>query len=266
MARRLVATLLTAFTALGVMVTPAQAAGFTGAVKLDNCSGSLVRLPGSTSSDQALVLTNGHCVELMKPGTALADVPANRDFTLLNGSGGPLAKLQSTEIVYATMTGTDAALYRLDQTYRQLQQKHGARALDLSASGPAAGSGIRIVSGYWTKIYSCRVDAVVHQVREAKWTWNDSLRYTPYCDTIGGTSGSPIIDAASGKVVGVNNTGNESGGRCTMNNPCEVDATGEITVHKGISYGQQTAGLVACFGRGSTLDLTLPGCTVVKPQ
>ncbi|WP_394621755.1 serine protease [Lentzea sp. JNUCC 0626] len=264
MARRLVATLLIAFTALGITTTPAQAADFTGAVKLNNCSGSLVRLPGSTPSDQALVLTNAHCVELMKPGSVLTEVPANRDFTLLSGSGAPLAKLKSTEIVYATMTGTDAALYRLDQTYRQLQQKHGGRALTLSASRPSARSEIRIVSGYWTKIYSCEVDAVVHQVREAKWTWTDSLRYTPSCDTIGGTSGSPILDT-SGKVVGVNNTGNESGGRCTMNNPCEVDTAGKITVHKGIGYGQQTADLVACFGPGATLDLTLPGCAVAKP-
>ncbi|MGI5501732.1 S1 family peptidase [Lentzea sp. CA-135723] len=266
MARRLVATLLTAITALGVTTTPAQAADFTGAVKLNNCSGSLVRLPGSTQTDQALVLTNGHCVELMKPGAVLTGVPANRDFKLLDGSGKELATLKSTEIVYATMTGTDAALYRLDQTYQQIQRKHGGRALELSASRPVAQSEIRIVSGYWTKIYSCQVDAVVHQVREAKWTWQDSLRYTRPCDTIGGTSGSPIVDAASGKVVGVNNTGNESGGRCTMNNPCEVDTAGEITVRKGIGYGQQTAGLVACFGPGSALDLTLPGCAVAKPQ
>jgi hypothetical protein len=83
--------------------------------------------------------------------------------------------------------------------------------------------------------------------------------------TIGGTSGSPIIDDASGKVVGVNNTGNESGGRCTMNNPCEIDAGGKITVRRGTNYGQQTFGLVACFGPGTELNLSLPGCQVAKP-
>jgi hypothetical protein len=266
MARRLAGLLLAAIAALGVTTAPAEASvDFSGAVKLGNCSGALVRLPDSGPSDKALVLTNGHCVELMTAGQVLVDRPADRTVTLLGASGAQIAQLHSSRIVYATMTGTDAALYRLDKTYQQIQQQHGGRALELSPARPAEKSEIRIVSGYWTKIYSCRLDGFVHRVREASWTWHDSLRYTPSCDTIGGTSGSPVVDNASGKVVGVNNTGNESGGRCTMNNPCEVDAAGEITVRRGTGYGQQTYGLVACFGPGTRLDLALPGCRVAKP-
>lgn len=266
MARRLAATLLTVIAALGVATPPAQAAvDLTGTVKLSNCSGSLVRLQGSRPADKALVLTNGHCVELMKAGQVYVDQPADRTFKLLDGSGAEISTLQSTRLVYATMTGTDAAFYRLDKTYQQIQRQHGVRALELSATRPVAKAEIRIASGYWKKIYSCRIDGFVHQVKEASWTWHDSLRYTPSCDTIGGTSGSPIIDDASGKVVGVNNTGNESGGRCTMNNPCEVDAAGKITVRKGTNYGQQTFGFAACFGPGTELSLSLPGCEVAKP-
>ncbi|WP_434448296.1 S1 family peptidase [Lentzea sp. E54] len=267
MARRLVGTLLAAIAALGVTTAPAQAAvDFTGIVALSNCSGSLVRLPGSGPADKALVLTNGHCVELMKPGQVIVDRSVSRSFSLLDGAGAKIASLTGTKLVYATMTGTDAALYQLSKTYQEIQQQYGSRALELSASRPAAKTEIRVVSGYWKRIYSCQIDDFVHQVREADWTWSDSLRYTPSCNTIGGTSGSPIIDNASGKVVGVNNTGNESGGRCTMNNPCEVDATGKITVRKGTNYGQQTFGFVSCFGPGTTLDLSLPGCNVAKPQ
>ncbi|SDK40265.1 Trypsin-like peptidase domain-containing protein [Lentzea albidocapillata subsp. violacea] len=267
MARRFAGTLLAAIAALGVTTAPAQASvDFTGTVKLNNCSGSVVRMPSSAPADKALVLTNGHCVELMKPGQVLVGQPVDRTFKLLGGSGAEIATLHSAKLVYATMTGTDAALYQLDKTYQQIQQQHGGRALELSASRPVAKSEIRIVSGYWTKIYSCQLDGFVHQVKEASWTWHDSLRYTPSCDTIGGTSGSPIIDDASGKVVGVNNTGNESGGRCTMNNPCEVDAAGKITVRRGTNYGQQTFGFVSCFGPRTTLDLTLPGCRIAKPQ
>ncbi|SFR23782.1 V8-like Glu-specific endopeptidase [Lentzea waywayandensis] len=266
MARRLAGTLLAVIAALGVTTAPAQATvDLAGTVKLSNCSGSLVRLPSSAPADKALVLTNGHCVELMKPGQVFVDKPVDRTFTLLGGSGAEIGKLKSSRIVYATMTGTDAALYQLDATYQQIQRQHGSRALELSASRPVAKTEIRIVSGYWKRIYSCQIDGFVHQVKEASWTWRDSLRYTPSCDTIGGTSGSPIIDDASGKVVGVNNTGNESGGRCTMNNPCEVDAGGKITVRKGTNYGQQTFGFVSCFSSGTTLNLALPGCTLAKP-
>ncbi|MEV6238838.1 serine protease [Lentzea sp. NPDC051838] len=267
MARRLVVSLLAAIAALGVTTAPAQAAvDFTGTVALNNCSGSVVRLPNSTAADKALVLTNGHCVNLMKAGEVVVDrtLPRARTFELLNGSGGRITTLSSTKLVYATMTGTDAAFYRLDQTYGQIQQS-GSRALELSASHPVAKTDIRVVSGYWKRIYSCQVDGFVYQLKEADWTWRDSLRYTSSCNTIGGTSGSPIIDNASGKVVGVNNTGNESGARCTMNNPCEVDAAGKVTVRKGINYGQQTFDFVACFGPGTTLNLALPGCKVAKP-
>ncbi|PWK82561.1 trypsin-like peptidase [Lentzea atacamensis] len=267
MARRLVGSLLAAIAALGVTTAPAQAAvDFTGAVKLDNCSGSLVRLPTSTAADKALVLTNGHCVELMKPGQVFVNTTVKeRRFDLLGASGSKIANLSSTKLLYATMTGTDAAFYQLDTTYGQIQQQYGSRALELSASHPVAKTQIRVVSGYWKKIYPCQIDGFVYQLKEADWTWRDSLRYTSSCNTIGGTSGSPIIDNVSGKVVGVNNTGNESGRRCTMNNPCEVNAAGRVTVRKGTNYGQQTFDFVSCFGPGTTLDLSLPGCKVAKP-
>jgi V8-like Glu-specific endopeptidase len=266
MARRLVGTLLAAIAALGVATAPAQAAvDYTGIVALNNCSGSLVRLPSSAPADKALVLTNGHCVELMKPGQVIVNRSVTRSFSLLNGSGSKIATLTGTKLVYATMTGTDAALYQLNKTYGEIQQQYGSRALELSASHPVARTEIRVVSGYWKRIYSCQIDGFVNTLKEADWTWRDSLRYTSSCNTIGGTSGSPIIDNVSGKVVGVNNTGNESGGRCTMNNPCEVDAAGNVTVHKGINYGQQTFDFVSCFSSGTTLNLSLPGCKVAKP-
>ncbi|SDH12240.1 V8-like Glu-specific endopeptidase [Lentzea fradiae] len=266
MARRLVGLLLAATAVLGASTAPAQAAAdFTGIVALNNCSGSLVRLPDSAPRDKALVLTNGHCVELMKAGQVIVDRPVSRSFSLLDASGTKIATLTAAKLAYATMTGTDAALYQLDTTYGDLQEKHGTRALELSATRPVADTEISVVSGYWKRVYTCRIDGFVHQVKEADWTWDDSLRYTPDCDTIGGTSGSPVIDTTNGKVVGVNNTGNESGGRCTMNNPCEVDADGNVTVHKGTNYAQQTFGFVACFGPGTTLDLSRPGCTIAKP-
>lgn len=264
---RLVGSLITALLGLAVCAVPAQAApvDFTGTVALNNCSGSLVRTPNSAPGDRALVLTNGHCVKLMAAGEVLVNQPSSRTFRLLNGAGTQIATLQATKLVYATMAGTDAALYQLNTTYGQIEQQHRSRALELSATHPVSGTDIKVVSGYWKRIYTCKIDGFVHQLKEAQWTWKDSIRYTSSCNTIGGTSGSPIVDVASGKVVGVNNTGNESGQRCTMNNPCEVDPSGNVTVRKGINYGQQTFHINACFGPGTNLNLSLPGCTLAKP-
>ncbi|CAM5421319.1 hypothetical protein SALBM135S_08845 [Streptomyces alboniger] len=124
---------------------------------------------------------------------------------------------------------------------------------------------IKVVSGYWKTIYSCAIDGFVHRLKEGDWTWKDSVRYTPACRTIGGTSGSPVIDVKTGKVTAVNNTGNEDGERCTLNNPCEVDRRGNVTVRQGINYAQQTHWIVPCVAHDSTIDLDRRGCGLPRP-
>ncbi|MFF9215869.1 S1 family peptidase [Streptomyces viridosporus] len=251
----------------GLTAPKAAAVSFAGTVSLSNCSGSVVRMPGSQADDPALVLTNGHCLEsgFPAPGQVLVDRASSRSFGLLNSSGSRVATLRANRLVYATMTDTDAAVYRLGTTYAQIKSAYGIDALTLSDTRPAAGTAISVVSGYWKRIYNCSVDGFVYRMKEGDWTWKDSVRYTPACDTIGGTSGSPVVDGATGKVVAVNNTGNEDGGRCTLNNPCEVDQNGTVTVRQGINYAQQTYWFPACFGAGNRLDLNASGCVLPRP-
>ncbi|MFE0315600.1 S1 family peptidase [Streptomyces albogriseolus] len=251
----------------GLTAPKAGAVNFAGTVSLSNCSGSVVRMPDSAASDPALVLTNGHCLEsgFPAPGQVLTDRASSRTFGLLNASGAKVATLRANRLVYATMTDTDAAIYRLSSTYAQIKSAYGIDPLTLSGTRPAAGTAISVVSGYWKRIYNCSVDGFAYRLKEGDWTWKDSVRYTSACDTIGGTSGSPVVDDATGKVVAVNNTGNEDGGRCTVNNPCEVDENGGVTVRQGINYAQQTYPFTACFTTGNRLDLSASGCTVPKP-
>ncbi|MEU8803622.1 serine protease [Spirillospora sp. NPDC048819] len=266
------ATLTAAGAALAAPAAPAPAkpraeVDFTGIVALSNCSGSLVRGPRSRDTDAALVLTNGHCLETGMPGAGevIVDQASSRTFTLLDRTGEKeLGSLRATKVEYATMTDTDVTVYRLDTTYAAIERRYGIPALRLSPARPHDGTEIRVVSGYWKKIYGCKIDDTVHRLREADWTWKNSIRYTPECDTIGGTSGSPIIDVKTRRVVGVNNTGNEDGERCTLNNPCEVGRDGEITVRRGINYGQQTYLLARCLGKGNDVVLD-KACALPKP-
>ncbi|MEV7871181.1 serine protease [Streptomyces sp. NPDC088124] len=243
------------------------AVDFAGTVALSNCSGSVVRTPQSQPTDPALVLSNGHCLETGFPaaGQVIVDRASTRTFTLLNSAGTGVATLRASKIAYGTMTDTDISLYQLTSTYAQIQSAYGITALELNAARPVQGTAIKVVSGYWKRIYSCNIDGFAYQLKEASWTWKDSVRYTSACNTIGGTSGSPVIDDATGKVVAVNNTGNEDGARCTLNNPCEVDANGTVTVRQGINYAQETYGIVACVTTGSRIDLNAAGCTLPKP-
>lgn len=246
---------------------PTAAPDFAGTVALSNCSGSLVRMPDSQPGDPGLVLSNGHCLEegMPEPGEVVTDQPSSRSFSLLDAKGSEAAQLKATKIAYATMTDTDVSLYELDSTYEEIEADSGIAPLDVQASHPEAGKAITVVSGYWKETFGCSVDGFVPELREDGWTMKDSIRYTAECETKGGTSGSPVVDDASGKVVGVNNTRNESGEECTLNNPCEVDENGEVTVREGIAYGQQTYTLTQCVGEGNKVDLSLPDCALPKP-
>ncbi|MEU6219488.1 serine protease [Streptomyces sp. NPDC047022] len=248
--------------------TPAvKAVDFAGTVSLSNCSGSVIRFPKSADGDPALVLTNGHCLEtgFPDPGEVITGQSSSRSFGLLNSSGSRVATLRANKVVYSTMTDTDITIYQLTRTYAQIKSSYGISALTVSDTHPVAGTAIKVVSGYWKRTYSCNIDGFVYRLKEGDWTWKDSVRYTSACNTIGGTSGSPVIDTGTGKVVAVNNTGNENGERCTVDNPCEVDQNGNVTIHEGINYAEETYLIPACFAGGNTLDLNASGCTLPKP-
>ena len=239
---------------------------YEGIIKLSNCSGSLIKFAGQPSSSNAYVLTNGHCLgrPFLKPGEAVVNKPTSRSMKVAN-SAGKYFRVQARELVYGTMTGTDSAIYELVETYDDIA-KLGIEPLDFDASRPYAGMPIEVISGYWERGYSCSIDGFVYKLEEAGWTWNDSIRYSePGCDTIGGTSGSPIIEKGTRVVVGINNTSNESGKRCEMNNPCEVSSNGDVEVKAGYSYGQQTYNFYSCLTADFRIDTTMPGCELVKP-
>ncbi|UNS98687.1 serine protease [Streptomyces tubbatahanensis] len=254
-------------TAQAPAAAPKAAPSFEGTVALSNCSGSVVKMPASQPGDPALVLSNGHCLEegMPEPGQVITDQPSNRSFTLLKADGSDAGTVNATKVSYATMTDTDVSLYEVGSTYQEIEDEFGVKALDVEASHPTQGNDITVVSGYWKETYGCAIDGFAYRLKEAGWTMKDSIRYTAECDTKGGTSGSPVIDNASGKVVGVNNTRNESGEECTMNNPCEVDESGKTTVREGTAYGQQTYLLAPCVGEGNKIDLGAEGCTLPKP-
>jgi hypothetical protein len=45
-----------------------------------------------------------------------------------------------------------------------------------------------------------------------------------------------------------------------MNNPCEVDERGNVSVIRGRGYGQQIFKVYTCLNSNRAIDLTEPGC------
>lgn len=231
-------------------------------IALSNCSASLVRFPTSQSTDRAMMLTNGHCFEGGFPsaGQVITNRASSRTGTLLNATGGSLGTVRADLVIYATMTDTDVTLYRLNETFAALQSRTGGTPYTIRATKAAGTEQMFIPSGYWKRVWECNLSGFVYQLREDQWTFKDSLRYAKPCDTIGGTSGSPIVDSNVRDIIGINNTTNEDGQRCTLNNPCEVDQFGTVTVDQGRAYGQQTWWFTTCVNSSRLLDLTVPGC------
>ncbi|MDD4973613.1 MAG: trypsin-like peptidase domain-containing protein [Bacteriovorax sp.] len=243
---------------------------FEGIVKLSNCSGSLIRFSGQPTTSKALVLTNGHCYSsgpfggMIKPGEVIVNSPVKRSMKIFDKQM-KLFPITTSRVVYAAMTDTDITIYELTQSYDEIQNKFNIQSFDLDTIKPSLGTNIEIVSGYWDRGYSCAIDAFIFNLKEGAWLFKDSIRYTATCDTIGGTSGSPIIAKGTRHVIAINNTANEGGARCTENNPCEVSENGTITSARNAKYGQQTHNIYSCLSPDFSIDLDRAGCALAKP-
>jgi V8-like Glu-specific endopeptidase len=236
---------------------------FEGIVALNNCSGSIIRFEQSRDTDHAMVLTNGHCLEGGFPaaGTFVYQKDSSRRFRVLDANAQPIGTIQATKIIYSTMTKTDITLYQVQETYAEILEKYKTHPFTLSSQHPSENTPIEVISGFWKRGYSCSIETFIPQIKEDAFTWTDSVRYSrPGCEVIGGTSGSPIILQGSKTVIAINNTINESGESCTMNNPCEVDSKGNVSATKGVGYGQETYWIYSCLNSDLALDLSISGC------
>lgn len=233
---------------------------FTGTAALnDSCSGAIVRFAQSTPDDVALLLTSGHCLELIPTGVVIRARPDDQSVQLFDRRGDMNGSIRTTEVLYATMTGTDLALVALDRSYSMLEADLDVRAMTLAASSPALDTEIVQTSGLHTRERFCTVEAIVDTVRESDWEWRSVLRYA--CPAQGGTSGSPVRDIATGEVVGVTGTTNTGGADgCNRQSPCEVAADGTTEGLMGAVYGHQVHMLYSCLDADGTFDPDVAGC------
>jgi hypothetical protein len=144
--------------------TPSLAAGVTleHTIALSNCSGSLVRFPTSAGTDRAMLLTNGHCYEggMPDPGVVLTNRSSTRSGTLLDANGNSRGTVRADLLIYATMTGTDISLYRLNETFSALQTRTGATPMTIGSSRPADGTAMGIPSSYWKQVWNCSINGL----------------------------------------------------------------------------------------------------------
>ncbi len=242
---------------------------FEGSADFSNCSGFLLRPQARELSKKAWVLTNGHCVTnwlgrmQLKPGQAFGPRSAGRDVALVTRAGVKTA-FRTQRLIYATMTGTDLAVYELAESYQQLERM-GISAFELTTEAPVDGLKVTLFSAHKDRSFSCAIDAVLAGLREGGFEFKDSLRLTDECQQSNGTSGSPMVISGTRQVVAINNSYNKQGRACTDHNPCEIDEDGDVSVFHGARYAQQVLPLASCLQQGE-LELGLAGCQLTRPS
>ncbi|WP_154657570.1 S1 family peptidase [Dermatophilus congolensis] len=237
---------------------------FDGAARIMKCSGSIVKFPSSQKSDKGLFLTNAHCAANRPSGDqVVVNVPESHLVTIMKGAKIANAMdVHSTKLLYATLKKSDIALYELDKTFEELE-KGGVKPRSFAKAAPEVGAELSIPSALWAKNYTCTFNGFVPVLKEGKYHWEKSLRYSgEKCGLVPGTSGSPIYNK-DGEIVGIHNTKNEAGKKCETDNPCEVDEAGKVSVAQGVTYGQRVDELVGCFESGK-IDLNKKGCSLHK--
>ena len=220
------------------------------------------------SEAKAIMMANGHCTsrwgKFIPPQQSIIDKKVKLQAQVFDAEK-KLHPIKATKIIYATMSGTDLALYQLKESYDQLLEKYNIRPLLLDHRPLQAPQEVEIISAYWDRGFSCYVAGIVSKLQEGKWFFEDSIRFEKDadCNMKGGTSGAPITMVDSRLVIGINNTSNAGGRNCSSNNPCEIEGE-EIIVRRGVRYGQQTYKIYSCITPDFTFDFKQPDCDLVR--
>jgi hypothetical protein len=248
------------------------AAAYSGAglvTRGGGCSGILVA-PGDGAAPPtapAYLLTNGHCIDLL-PATAVRrdlDGGGTVDF---GWPGSPVARTVPIRgVPWASMKGTDLAIMELDTTLANLVAD-GISPVRIAALPAEPGTPVVVVGGpapagggpRQLLLATCTLGPR-HDLLERDWSWfgfpsNGCAGIRP------GSSGSPVIDAATGELVGLVNTGTAGSdglSDCAMDRPCEVTAAGGRSVRDAV-YGPAVDGLGGCFDAGWVFSGPGPGC------
>ena len=265
-------------TLLMLPLLAAAAEPYNGTATVNNCSGGLFKMDGMGDDQPGLVITNGHCVVLkgLRAGSANYPAAGERIYdqdnifvraatTIILYTGKSSAEVKATKLIFATMTGTDVAIYQLEKTYREIQAQYGAEPLRLDSRPFVAGDSALVHAAYFSRTQACAVEGFT-DLREGPYETKQGLRLTKECDIYPGFSGSPVFREGGRTFAGLANTHFDDtapGADCAFSKPCEVDpVSGAVTpAGAGRSFGVPADFLYRCFDPAKgALDFTLSSC------
>ncbi len=206
----------------------------------------------------AYVVTSGHCVA-QRHGVIVQDQPlsASVSFNYFVDTPDERRQLSVKRIVWSSMQGIDLALLELDVTLEQAR----AQGIVPLPIGPALASGSQVTvlgepsrPDLGLRLLTC-TEQSAGVVMRRPWVW----RHARGNDCLGlaeGASGSPVIEPASGKLVGVVNS--IGAAHCSADNPCRADETAPAA-QAPRNFSMPVQRLLDCWREGR-VDLAQPDC------
>jgi lysyl endopeptidase len=195
----------------GVNVNPVARISFQSGGSSFVCTGWLV-----AGSNNSTMMTNNHCVDNQ---TEVSTVQARFNFQTTTCGG----TTQATTTTYAggTFLRTSASLdYTLltlqgnpEATWGEYTATTKQPTVGLTLNFPQhPGGGLKQIAWFKDSAHTLRCNVSTVNANYGGAAANSQVGYS--CDTIGGSSGSPVLDAGTGRVIGLHHFGGVSSNPC----------------------------------------------------
>lgn len=251
---------------------------YTGVVRYEGrarCTGVfLATVPDedAPADAPAYVLTNGHCPDFPGSNDVLVDQPSPPGrrvvFNYFADTPSSHVVVPVNRVAYATMKGQDIAVLELAARHDDIVRS-GFKPWRVTLTVPARDEPVVVVgaplsSGVgesYLRLAACRLEARAPVVLEYIWHWFDYDR-NQCADIRPGSSGSPVISRATGRLLGLVSTTTIGAVRyteCFLDHPCEP-TPGDIVGQANTSYMTPLVRMDRCFGEDGQFDVRRQDC------
>lgn len=175
------------------------------------CTGWLVAGPNNST-----MLTNNHCFDSQSETTTV-QARFNYQRTTCGGSTTASTSTYSGNSLLKTNSSLDYTIFTLsgnpESTWGEYTATTKTPSGGMHINFPQhPGGGLKKIA-YWkdsAKTLRCNVHS--YNVSISGYTSSSQMRYS--CDSAGGSSGSPIMDHGTGRIIGLHHLGNVGGSTC----------------------------------------------------
>ena len=247
-------------------------------VVLPGCTGTIFIMPGMADEQNALVVTNGHCLNIgdyewqggryLSPGQFLFNHDLDNtgySATVFSARGVNGKTYAARRIIFGTITATDLAIIELNVNYSILK-KSGYRVFIFARNLPKTGIRLEFSSCNESFDGTCKVHGIVPTVVEGPYVWTNvvKMELNKKCRVYPGVSGTPGILKSTNEIYAIGNTEYTGEGKeCEIMNPCERDASSGTLRHgpPTQTYAIPTAPLYDCYDTTSSrFDFNMTSC------